>query len=134
MTVAQAVFLAQWQEHCEAISAHARDVVQRAENVQNRGEQVAYAAITREADKLVLKSAGGLTRDQAITRVLLQSPELYDRYAAEHSLRIRMAETADRNYRRKVNKAWDDREALLDAYARTTEEQAALEASGRPWA
>jgi hypothetical protein len=72
-----------------------------------------------------------LTRDQAVVKVLQQRPELYDAYAAEHSLRLRMAEVTDRNWRRKVNKAEDERDALLDSYARTADEQRALEEAGR---
>jgi hypothetical protein len=120
MTNQQALFLADWQEHQDRIQAEAREVLQKAEEVQNRGEQLAYSEITRAADRLVQK-AGRLTREQAVARVLEQRPELYDAYTSEHTLRLHMAEVTDRNWRRKVNKAEEDRERhekLLDAIAR----------------
>ena len=125
MNVEQATFLADFEEHCDALVRGAREAVVKA--VQDRGEVRAYEAITREADKIVAKTA--VSRDSAIARVLSEQPWLYDDYSVEHARRLRMDEASDRNKQRRENEAAERREELLDSYARTANEQAARDAA-----
>jgi hypothetical protein len=107
MNIEQAEYLAEFQNWYDEISRQARSAVAKAAEVQNRGEAKAYGAITRAADKLIQKDSE-LTRDQAIAKALNQHPELYDAYAEEHALRIRMNDVTESHHLARINKRFDE--------------------------
>lgn len=124
----QAAFLSEWQEDLDRISLVMKSVREKSAEISNRGVDQSYAKIEKAAMKLVRKDRS-LTQDAAVAR-LLQTPEgqrLYAEYEAEFGLRQRIEAVTERNMLRRIDKQVDDREALLDLYARTADEQAALD-------
>lgn len=122
-----------WGEEANAVD-RARAEAQSFEPVVNRGVDAVYREIGRAADRLVAKGAK-LTRDEAITRVLYQRPELYDAYQAEFFRRQRIEETTERGMWVRLNKEAADekaeRERVVQVWNRTADEQAALERQRR---
>jgi DNA repair exonuclease SbcCD ATPase subunit len=74
----------------EKVLKGAEEMARKAQLFENVGKSSHGAGtgstwdeVTKQADERVTKSGGKITREQAITELMVDSPELYDRYQAE---------------------------------------------------